>query len=67
MNRGSLLRGRGISMHEGGYYHEPVTTADLTTLLNFKQLRCKVIQINVLKHCYAFLIHLLANIFILRM
>ena len=48
MNRGSLLRGRGISIHEGGYYHEPVTTADLTTLLNFKQLRCKVIQINVL-------------------
>ena len=29
MNRGSLLRGRGISIHEGGYYHEPVTTADL--------------------------------------
>ena len=38
-----------------------------TIVLNFKQLRCKVIQINVLKHCYAFLIHLLENIFILRM
>ena len=27
------------------------------------KLRCKVIEINVLKHCYPFLIHLLANIF----
>ena len=29
MNRGSLLRDRGISIHEGLDYHEPVTPGDM--------------------------------------
>ena len=29
MNRGSLLRSRGISINKGSYYHEPVTMVDM--------------------------------------
>ena len=43
MKQGPLLRGRGISIHKGGYYHEPVT---MVSMILYKTLNNFVVKVS---------------------